>query len=57
MSAQTLTECLVCYHTPDDEVGEVFVSLDDAIERAKNLDVPTRVEKHTTTYTKETIYF
>lgn len=56
MSTQTLTEYLVCYHTPYDEVGEVFASLDGAIERAKNLDMPARVEKHTTTFTKEIIY-
>lgn len=57
MNTQTLTEYLVCYRTPYDEVGEVFASLDGAIERAKNLDMPARVEKRTTTYTKEVIYF
>lgn len=57
MNTQTLTEYLVCYHTPYDEVQEVFASLDGAIERAKNLDMPARVEKHTTKYTKEVIYF
>lgn len=57
MRTQTLTEYLVCYRTPYDEVGEVFASLDDAIERAKSLGMPARVEKHTTTYTKKTIYF
>lgn len=57
MNTQTLTEYLVCYHAPDDEIQEVFATLDGAIERAKNLDMPARVEKHTTTYTKETVYF
>lgn len=57
MNTQILTKYLVCHHTPYDEVEEVFASLDDAIERAKNLDMPARVEKHTTAYTKATIYF
>lgn len=57
MNTQTLTEYLVCYRTHYDEVQEVFTSLDGAIGRAKNLDMPARVEKRTTTYTKEVIYF
>ena len=57
MNTQTLTEYLVCYHTPYDEIQEVFASLDDAIDRAESLDVPARVEKHTATFTKEIIYF
>lgn len=57
MNTQTLTEYLVCYRTPYDEIQEVFASLDGAIERAKNLDMPAHVEKHTITYTKKTIYF
>ena len=56
MSAQTLTEYLVCYRTAHHEMREVFKTPDWAMERAKNLDTPARVEKHTTTYTKEVIY-
>lgn len=56
MSDQSRTEYLVCYSTPHHEMREVFETPEWAIERAKKIDPPARVEKHTTTYTKEVIY-
>lgn len=44
MNAQTLTKYLVCYHTPDGEIQEVFASLDDAIEQSKSRNLPPQRE-------------